>query len=497
MAFRVAIGGIWHETNTFARGRTTLDDFRAYQFATGRELLDRYRGTGTELGGMIEWASATGIELVPTLFAGAVPSATIARDALDAMCGDLVARVKAAGPLDGVLLVLHGAAAAEGIDDADAHVLAELRAAVGPRCPIAATFDFHANLGAAMVRHADVLVGYDTFPHIDMAERGREATELLERMLGNAARPARALLKLPLLTVPQMQATGLPPLSRLYERLHAIESAAGRWCGSIAMGFPYADGPELGAGVLFYADEQAQADSAVRVLANELWAAREDFVPMLTPVEEAVAAAMASAETPVILVDAADNVGGGAAGDGTVLLASLLKARAQGAVVVIADPAAVAKAAASGEGGSFEGEIGGKQDDQHGAPVPIKGRVRLVRDDARYRHTGSYMRGYETSMGPSAVIDVDGVAVVLTARRTMPFDDGQLRCLGIVPEAQRIIVVKSALAWRAAYGAVAKRVIVVDTPGVGASNVARLNYLRRPHPMFPLERDAQFSAYTR
>ena len=265
MAHRVAIGGIWHETNTFARGRTTLDDFRAYQFAEGAALLERYRGTGTELGGMIEWASATGVELVPTLFAGAVPSATIAREALDAVCGDLLARLKAAGPVDGVLLVLHGAAAAEGIDDADAHVLAAVRAAVGAHCPIAATFDFHANLGAAMVGHADVLVGYDTFPHVDMAERGREAMELLERMLGNPSRPAKALLKLPLLTVPQMQATGLPPLDRIFERLHAVEATPGRWCGSIAMGFPYADGPELGAGVLVYADEQAQADSAARV----------------------------------------------------------------------------------------------------------------------------------------------------------------------------------------------------------------------------------------
>ena len=161
---RIAIGGIWHETNGFAAGLTELADFHAYQYAEGAALLDRYRGTGTELGGMTAAAEQCGFELLPTLFAAAVPSATIARPALDALCDGILARLDASGAVDGMLLVLHGAAAAEEIDDADAYVLERVREVLPRSCPIAATFDFHANLSEAMVAGADVLVGYDTFP---------------------------------------------------------------------------------------------------------------------------------------------------------------------------------------------------------------------------------------------------------------------------------------------------------------------------------------------
>jgi microcystin degradation protein MlrC len=192
-----------------------------------------------------------------------------------------------------------------------------------------------------------------------------------------------------------------------------------------------------------------------------------------------------------VLVDAADNVGGGSAGDGTVVLDALVRAGARDAVVVIVDPEAVAIAEAAGEGGAFEGLVGGKTDDRHGAPVRLRGHVRRI-VNGRYTHRGSYMTGSVTTMGRTAVVDVDGIALVLTSLRTMPFDAGQLRSLAIDPAQQRIIVVKSAVAWRAAFGDVARRVIVVDTPGVCASNLGRFDYLRRPQPLYPFESEFAF-----
>jgi microcystin degradation protein MlrC len=491
MPWRIAVGGIWHETNTFAAGLTGLDAFRAYQYALGDEVLSRYTGTNTELGGMITAAKELEFELVPTIYAGAVPSGTIARGALERLCQELRARLGRAGPVDGALMVLHGAAVVEGMDSADADVLAVVREVLGPAAPVSATFDFHANLGPRVVALADVLVGYDTYPHIDMAERGREAARLLARVLETGRRPARVLRKVPVVTVPLVQATGAEPMRGVMARLAGVERAPALWCASVAMGFPYADVPELGASVLAYGESEDATRDAADALAVAIWQRRDRFVPDLVPVESAVAAASAAEETPVVLVDAADNVGGGAPGDGTVVLDALVRAGVRGAVVVIADPEAVASAEAAGEGSAFDDLVGGKTDDQHGAPVRLRGRVRGVLD-GRYTHSGSYMTGSVTAMGRTAVVDVDGITVVLTSLRTMPFDAGQLRSLGIQPAGQRIIVVKSAVAWQAAFGDIARRVIVVDTPGVCASNLGRIAYLRRPQPLYPLESDVAF-----
>ena len=486
MRKRVAIGGIWHETNTFATGRTGLADFRRYQYAEGAALIERYRGTGTELGGMISAARAHAFELLPTVFAAAVPSATIARSALDAICETMQARLASQGPVDGMLLVLHGAAAGEGIDDADAHVLEKIREVLPRPLPIAATFDFHANLSEAMVAGADLLVGYDTFPHVDMAERGAEAAALLRQLLGGSPRPARALVKVPLLSVPQKQATDREPARSIMAALHEAEARPGVWCGSVALGFPYADAPHLGASVLVYADDPATAETQARGVADRIWDRRRAFDVALSAPDDAVAEALAWRRGPVVLVDPADNVGGGSAGDGTVILEALIRHRARGAVIVIADAEAVAVAEAAGEGGGFEAAVGARADDRHGSPVPVQGVVQRV-GDGRYVHRGTYMTGYETSMGRCAVVDADGLRILLTSLRTMPFDAEQLRCMGIEPAEQKIIVVKSASAWRAAYGSVARHVVFVDTPGVCASNLAHFDYRRRPVPAYPLD----------
>ncbi|MEL6962696.1 MAG: M81 family metallopeptidase [Pseudomonadota bacterium] len=487
MRGRVGIGGIWHETNTFSTETTGMAAFEAYQLATGTSLLDRYAGTGTELGGMIEGVRDHGFSLAPTLFAAAVPSGIIERPTLMQLIDDLIARIDDAMPLDGMLLVLHGAAVADGLDDVDGWILAQLRKVLPQNIPLVASFDCHANLSHAMVDHADMLIGYDTYPHVDMAERGREAVDALAAMIRTSSRPAFAFRKLPLLTAPQMQATDQEPMKTIMASLHSLEADGTVLNGSIALGFPYADSPDLGGSVLTYADEQQAADRAADQLARQIWELRDQFRPDLMPVDAAVKLAIEADETPVVLAEAADNVGGGSAGDGTVVLDALLCAEARDAVIVIADPEAVAVADEAGVGAPFAGLIGAKVDRLHGDPIHVVGQVVLL-TDGHYRHTGSYMTGYETSMGRTAVIQADGVKIVLTSLRTMPFDAGQLTSVGIDPAHQRIIVAKSAIAWQAAYAAIAKRAMTVDTPGIATSNLARLLYRRRRKPLYPLDR---------
>ena len=488
MGERIAIGGIWHETNTFARELTRMVDFANYQLARGDEIFNRYTGSNTELGGVIEAGRHHDMELLPTLYAGAVPSGTIEKQTLDTLGDELVERVAAAGPLNGAVMTMHGAAAAESIPDADAHVLARVRDTLGPDIPLVATYDFHANLSDEMVSSADILIGYDTFPHVDMAERGREAGDLVHQLMRDDKRPTGALRRVPLLTVPQMQCTDREPGLRLMTQLHEIEQRAGILCASLALGFPYSDAEHLGANVLVYAWDEAQAADAADEMADSIWEKRVEFTPELTAVDTGVLEAMESDLNPVILVEPADNVGGGAAGDCAVILESLVRLGAQGAVMVIADPQAVMQAAQAGVGGKFRVHVGGKSDDKHGPSFELDGVVTQI-TDASYTHKGSYMTGFVTKMGLTAVVETAGNQVVLTSLRTMPFDAEQLRCLGIEPASQAMIVVKSAMAWRSAYGDVAKRMIFLDTPGVCASNLEHFHYQNLPRPVFPLDPD--------
>ena len=489
---RIAIGGIWHETNTFAPGRTTYEDFENYQFAQGDEMFERYATTNTESGGAIGEAEALGLKLHPTLFAAAVPSGTIERSVAERICRELIERIENLLPLDGIILILHGAAVAVDIHDLDYFVIRSVRKIVGSEVPIVATLDFHANVSNEMFESATVLIGYDTYPHIDMAERGREAVRVLARILETGRIPKAAFRKLPLLTVPLKQQTDEFPMSDVMRLLRNIEQEPGIVCGTVAMGFPYSDVPFLGASVLTYADEAKKAHTAADTLAKKIWDLREQFHSQTIPVAEGVKQAVECSTGTTVIVEPADNVGGGSAGDSTGVLKELLEANAQGAVIVIADPESVRGAEEVGTGNKFYARIGGKTDDQHGPTLELEVKVGLIAD-GKYEHKGSYMTGYVTSLGRTAVVESNGVQIVLTSLRSMPFDAEQLRCVGIEPASKDILVVKSAIAWKAAYGNIAENVIVVDSPGCCAANPGRLNFLNRPAPLYPLETDTVYT----
>ncbi|MDQ1446072.1 MAG: hypothetical protein QOI20_2536 [Acidimicrobiaceae bacterium] len=487
MTMRVAIGGIWHETNTFASTVTTERDFRRYQLAEG-EGLRAYAGVRNEIGGFLAAAAdaAHGFEVVPTLFAAAVPSGLVERAAYDALKGRLLGRLVDAaadgGPVDAVLLALHGAMVVAGIEDPEADLVAAVRAVVGD-VPVVATLDFHANVSLELFESTDALLGYDTYPHVDPYDRAVEAGRLVAAMVERAARPAKSFRKLALVTPPLAQETSVSPMADVTAEMWRREAADGMACITTSPGFAYADVARLGFSVAAYAwSGQAAADEAADAVAQAAWDRRYLFtVDHLDPAD-AVVQAMAEAAGPVVLVDVADNIGGGSPGDGTVLLAELLTRRAQGAVVVVADPEAVTAALAAGVGATVDLMVGGKIDRRHGDPVPMRATVCSV-SAGEYVHSGSYMTGQHVSMGRTAVVRSGGVEVVLTERATMPFDTEQLRSQGIQPEACRIIVAKAAIAWRAAYGQMAVRAIAVNTPGVCTNDLSELGYRNAPVDM--------------
>ncbi len=358
---RVAIGGIWHETNTFAPVPTRLADFEARE---GAALLEAFRGTRTPLGGFLD---ARPSDLVPALFASTTPSGIVERAAYEELSGRFLSRLADARP-DAILLDLHGAMVVEGIDEVEADLLGRIRGRFGA-LPVGAVLDFHANVSDAFVEGIDVFAGYDTYPHVDPYDRAVEVAGLLGR------RTARAIARPPLLTVPQSQRTDASPMREIMALAHEAEREPGVLTVTVAGGFAYADVPHAGLSVTAITDGTVPPKPIADRIARAAWEARERFrVKNLSPAE-AVAKALREPAGPVILVDQADNIGGGSPGDGTVLLDELLKARAEGAVVTITDPAAVALARRAGVGATIEAEVGGKTDRLHGAPVAVRAKV--------------------------------------------------------------------------------------------------------------------------
>lgn len=482
-----------HETNTFSNVPTNRAQFEARDLRYGGEIIERFRGTGTCLGGMIAAAERLGATLVPSVAAAASPAGYVTRDIYEHVKQRLLADLKVAGRLDGVLLDLHGAMVPEGVDDGEGDVIAAVRRAVGPDVPIAVTLDFHGNLGKDMIAEADLLHGYKTYPHVDMAARGAEAAERLAQVIGGRIKPTAAWRKPPVLPPLGNQGTARGPMRRLYDLADEMEKDPKVISVSVFAGFPLADIPDAGLGIYVVTDDDpALAERLAGRLATVAWDHRHEFIHTALPVKDAVAKALAADGRPIVLADMADNTGGGAAGDGTEILRELLRVGARRATVAcIWDAAAVQQCIKAGVGARMTLEIGGKVDDRHGAPVEVTGTVRTL-SDGRFIHRGPMMNGLPGRLGPTAVLDVSDVKVILITYRWQTLDPEMIRFVGIDPVMEKILVVKSTIHYRAAFEPIAKEIIEVDAPGLSSSNLARFPYRRVRRPIFPLDPDTAY-----
>lgn len=474
---RVGIVGFWHETNTFSTTPTTIEQFSDFELLAGDDLAQANAGVGSVIGGFLD---AADLDLVPIFSAGAWPSGPIDEATMSDLFERAGRELRRAGGLDGVLLNLHGAMVADGYPDTEVSAVQLVRELLGD-VPITGVLDLHANPSPDLVRAADVLISYDTYPHIDMRARGGEAATLLQTVLtGTALRTS--IRKVPLLVCPIAQSTSHDPMEALQARAAQRGRRAGLHRVCVVGGFAYSDVERAGMSVLTVHDED-HAGAAQDVLAEtvaDITAHAGDFEVAREDPATAVRRALATNGRPVVLVDVADNIGGGSPGDGTALLAELLRAGAQGAVVPIVDREVALLAERLGEGADIETMVGGKTDDRHGAPVRIRGRVRRV-SDGRYRTSGPWMTGREFSMGTTAVIDVNGITLLVMAERTPAFHAEQFSSQGIDPARASVIVVKGAIAWRAALGHIAAAAIEVAGPGITPVDVHTLP--RRTTPL--------------
>lgn len=496
---RFFTGGINHETSTFSPLPATMERFYETHYARGQQLLDESRGTKTVIGGFIDAADELDIELVATVHSFAMPSAAVTRDAFEQQMADTLDDLEAAlaaGPIDGVLLGLHGAMVVEGIDDGEGEYLRRVREVVGPDIPIVTELDLHGNISPESVALADLIVIYDTYPHVDVYDRAVELTHLLARLARKEIRPTKAFRQIPVLANLTAQYTGRKPMSDWVALCHAIEARPGVLTASIDAGFPYADIPDTMMSCYVATDgDQELAERYADELAQFAWDNRAGFQATPMAVDEAVRYAMAN-PGPICLADIADNTGAGSSGDGTEILRSLVRHGARSAVVALMyDPQVVGQAVAAGVGATIDVVLGGKVDDRHGAPLPATAYVRAI-TDGRFTNDGPLGTGSRANMGTSVVLEIGGpgaVEVIVTSYRYAPNDANALRSVGIEPTKRQIVVIKSAVHYRADFEPIMREIVEVNAPGLSSPDWSRFDYKRLRRPIYPLDPDMEWA----
>jgi microcystin degradation protein MlrC len=500
VTIRIATGGISQETNTFQWEPTTLEDFQKGSSAIhrGEEILE-LEGTGTIYGGIIAEAKKHDVELIPTTFGRSVPGGRVSRNAFESLRDEIVEGIRQAMPVDGVLLAIHGAMALEHDDDGEGPLLRAIREVVGPDLPIVAPLDLHTNLSEEMMERATAFVGYKHYPHIDTPETGAKSMEILVRTIRGEIKPVMAHVKVPLIAPNQsMVTTWESPLKKVIDRGREMEQEPGVIAATVLGGFPFSDVPYTSVATIVVTDDDP---GLARRYANELarmaWDLRDDFEIHPTPIDEAIQRAMSgSPGSTYVLADISDSGASGTAGDGTAVLAGLLKASAKSAAVAqIMDREAVAACIEAGVGNSVTLNVGGKHDGLHGDPVEVTGKVRLIHEGS-FIMAGPMGAGTVAGRGKTVVLEIngrDGIELQLSELRGHPNDLNYFRAFGIEPTERRILVLKSAAHYRAAFEPIATEVIEVDAPGISSPRLENFDYKNLRRPVYPLDKEIDWS----
>ena len=488
---RILVAGFQHETNTFGPSPADWNAFNRGDtfppFSRGQAMLNTFATMNIPMGGFIAASKQRGWQLTPSIWAGASPSSFVTREAFEHIAQALLDDLQAAlpGGLDAVYLDLHGAAVAGHLDDCEGELLSRVRSRVGPDCPVVASLDLHANVTQAMLQHADALVAYRTYPHVDMAATGALTARLLQRRLERGHREPMASQRLPFLIPLNAQSTWMEPAQTLYQRLSAMDEDA---VTSFCMGFPAADIHECGPVIWAYASTQEQAGRAVQDLYAE--AARpEPWRRESLPADAAVARALQLAQTsegPVVLADTQDNPGAGADSNTTGLLHALLQQGAgqtfPGQVVLgmLFDAEAARIACESGVGTTVTLSLGQSVPTFSGpSDAPVQGRFKvLATSDGVCTLQAAMVRGWTTKLGPSACLEIEGVRVAVVSGKFQLLDRELLRMLGVEPEAMKIIAVKSSNHFRADFGEIASHILVAKVAGPMALDPADLPWTK-------------------
>lgn len=501
MTETVVVGAFAHETNTFVPEPVDRGNFQDREEYLGEAVVTNLRGTETAVGGVIDAAAELDIDLVHTVSAFATPGGVVERETYEFYTERILDGVRDhLSELDGVILPLHGAMVAEHLDDGEGPLITAVRELVGPDVPVVVTLDLHANVTEEMVRSADALVAYETYPHLDKAETGRCGLELLARAMRGEISPTMHFERPPTLVFQPKAYTPSGPMAEVMALAREHETRDGVLKANVLPGFYHADIPEMGVTTPVVTDDDpGLAREVSRDLATTIWERREAFVEEYPKPPEAVREAkrivdgLGPDDGPVVMAEFGSNPGGGGASNGTTVLREFLDQGVENAGwAIMHDPEAVADCIDAGVGERLTTTIGGKTDDKHGEPIAdLDGYVKAV-TDGRYVNTGTSHSGYgvQNAIGRTVRFQCgpnDSITVVLAERRASAFDAEIWRHVGQPPERLDVICIPSLIAFLGDYEPLSSDVILVDTPGLSAVNPARFDYEKIPRPVYPLD----------
>ncbi len=489
-ARRVAVARLWFEGNRFSPTVTGPDDFARREWRHGADAIHAARGTATELAAVADAIEARpGWRVEALRCASAAPGGPIEDALFSRWLDEVVDGLRRVRP-DGVYLSLHGAAITTARDTPELDALRAVRDTLGADVPVVASFDLHANLDPAIAPLLDFATGYRTYPHVDMRGTAARALTALAARLDGSPRAHGAIVPLRRMLPSFNMRTDDGPMRALQALARTAEHDGEVLDASLFGGFPYADTATTGASAMAWARDAGAAARVARRLADAMAARAAEFEPRLVSPREGLWRALAVGG-PVAVTDPADNPLSGGGADTPALLATLLAMRREAggpvaalpagaiAFAYLADAALVARARAAGLGGTLDATLGARHGDAFGAGVPVRARV-LRFADGRFVNTGPMERGATVDVGPSAVLDVDGVAVVVTSAVGAANDPGFFAMHGIDPDATRLLVVKAKNHFRAAFASRLRAIVDVDCPGPAAADLSTLPFSRAP-----------------
>ncbi len=482
---RIAVGGFQHETNTFAPYPATYEAFELADgwpgLSRGPALIPAVQDINIPAWGFIEEGQKAGWELVPLVWTSASPSAQVTDEAFERISGMILDDLAAALPVDGVYLDLHGAMVTEKHDDGEGELLRRVRALIGPDLPLIVSLDLHANVTPLMAELTDRLVIYRTYPHVDMAATGARAAREMALFLNGAAGRIKAFRQIPFLIPLTLGCTLVDPAGAIYRRLEELEASAGIGHMSFACGFCPADFADCGPALVVYGADAAAVAAAADALEAEVIRREREFELDFWKTAPAVEYARAQADKgvrPIVLADSQDNPGGGGNSDTVWILEELIRQGATGAVVALLyDPEAAAKASAAGEGAEIDLALGALSGQPGHKPLQARCRVRRVAD-GKFTATGPMFGGARMTLGPTVLLEIEGVRVIVTSAQEQAADQEMFRHVGIEPSEVPILVLKSSVHFRADFQPIAAEILVVEAPGPVALDNRTLDFKR-------------------
>ena len=483
---RIALGSILTECNEFGGVPIDIGWFERYELCRGEEVLQVDAGV---VGGMMQVMRECGAEVVPLIYASTCPGGPLTAECYTQLKTELLDRLRASTPVDGVLLPLHGAATVENLGDPEGDLIKAVRAIVGEAVPIVVTLDLHAHVTADMVRFADGLIAWETYPHRDTFTTGVRGARLLWDILTERCRPTMAMAKVPVITSAIHGSTeGDDPFAQIMRAAKGLEGHDGVLSTSVFLVHPYLDQPNMGSGALVITDNDMEtAVSLANQLAEQYWTRRFDLEPEIHAPDEAIAKGLKMDGGPVLLVEAADCCGGGAAGDSVATLTVLLDAEVTvPSLVPVADPEAAAACHRAGVGRAVTVALGHQLDPRWGKPGTVTGTVTRL-SDGRFRYIGGIWDNVEGNMGPSAVLTIGAIQVLIATHGTYDWADEQFRSMEMYPPDAKFIVVKNPMNYRLAYGEIAKAAFILDTSGATPATCRHLPYKHLKRPYFPID----------